>query len=114
MGALTRPFRRKETNEKDVANADENHFRINMDNGPTLGFPGKTDIKYADLVSRGKAMTSFCVSIVDETQKQSQLLWFFKTNIEAIPHVMCLMMCLVSRIELVQEVGWIQLLYYSG
>lgn len=42
--------------EKDVGNADETNFIINMDNGRTLGFYGETEIKYSDVMWCGEGM----------------------------------------------------------
>lgn len=43
--------------EKDVGNADETHFVINIDNGHKLGFSGETEVKYADVVAGREVMT---------------------------------------------------------
>ena len=40
-----------------MENIDETHFFINMDNGRTLGFRGDSNVKYADVVAEGEAMT---------------------------------------------------------
>lgn len=37
--------------EKDILNADETHLVINVDNGRTIGFYGREEMKSADVVS---------------------------------------------------------------
>ncbi|KAL0225739.1 hypothetical protein P9112_013063 [Eukaryota sp. TZLM1-RC] len=40
-----------------IANFDEIHFVINIDNEKTLGFSGDTEIRYANVVLGGQAFT---------------------------------------------------------
>lgn len=42
---------------RDICNADETHFLINLDNHRTLGRCDETDVKYADVVSGYDIMT---------------------------------------------------------
>lgn len=57
LGTLSCMMTAGEIHENDLENADETHFIMNMDKGPTLGFSGDTEVKYADVVSRGEGMT---------------------------------------------------------
>ena len=48
---------RESTTRIILKNVDEMHFVMNMDNGKTLGFRGNQAVKYADVISKGEAMT---------------------------------------------------------
>lgn len=54
---MERQFRCGIIDDNYVENADETHVLVNVDNGRTLVFAGDAEIKYADVVSRGEAMT---------------------------------------------------------
>ena len=57
LGVVRRGFLSGEYHEDYIANVDETHFVINMDNGRTLGFCGDQAVKYANVVFGGEAMT---------------------------------------------------------
>ncbi len=57
LGQMSRRFASGELNEEHVANMDETHFIINVDNGRTLGFKGDEEVKYSDVSSGGEGMT---------------------------------------------------------
>lgn len=54
---MFRAFISSELHENNVESADETHFVINMDNGSTLGFEGRKEVKWVDVVSDGENMT---------------------------------------------------------
>ena len=57
IGVLCNMLTSGEVDEKDLGNADETHFVINLDKGRTLKFAGGSEVKYADVVSGGEGMT---------------------------------------------------------
>lgn len=59
LGVLKREFERDVLQKKEdlVENADKTNFKINMDNGSTLGLIGEQVVKYGDVVSCGQVMT---------------------------------------------------------
>ena len=57
LGRLQRAFASGDLEEDGVANMEETHFIINIDNGKTLGFRGDEEVKYADVSSGGEGMT---------------------------------------------------------
>ena len=57
LGNLCSQITSCQLHKHDIGNADETHFKINYDNGRTLGFMGDEEVKYADVVSSGEWMT---------------------------------------------------------
>ena len=51
LGKLNKSFDSGELQEDYLVNADETHFIIHFDNGKTLGIPGDTEVRYADVTS---------------------------------------------------------------
>lgn len=54
LGELKRGFESGVLDENRIANMDETHFIINMDNKKTLARRGDENVKYADVVSGGQ------------------------------------------------------------
>ena len=57
LGDLKRKFEKNELDEDMIYNMDETHFVVNMDNKKQLCVRGEEEVKYADVVSGGEAMT---------------------------------------------------------
>ena len=81
LGVMARGFRSGELNEDCIENVDETHFVIDVDNGRTLGFSGKSEVKYADAVSGGEGMTMVvCLSVGMEAKIQPPFMVFKNGN----------------------------------
>jgi hypothetical protein len=100
---LKRQFDSRLLDEAAVANGDETHVMVNMDNGRCLAAIGDADVKYADVVSCGMFSSDFLVELPPSSSPAS---------FSASPPVLLLseesrIQCLVSRIELAEKDGWI-------
>lgn len=57
LGTMSELFEGHRIEEKDIENANETHFLINVEDGKTLDFCGISEVKYADVGSGDEGFT---------------------------------------------------------
>lgn len=82
---LAGEFRSGELEEDNIENADETHFLIDVDNWSTLGFPGESEVKYAEAFSGREGMAMFVPTSGGRDAKIEALFMVFKNANKSFP-----------------------------
>lgn len=84
FGVFKRDFYRGELDQDLVENLDEIHFVVNMENGLSVSFVGKKEVKYADVSSGGVGMTMMVRITGGKMRVSSHSSFIFRTRLRTI------------------------------